>query len=366
MIPILYEETEMEFDSNGIGRLSDCLSYEVTEERNGVYELELVYPVSGKHSESIDLGCIILAKANAKDSRSQPFEIQNVVKDTENTISVFATHISYRMSYIPVKPITNTASITASEAINLINNNAVGNKNFTLKTDKADRAVFNMPVPLSMKAMLYGEEGSLLDCYGGTWHFDHFTATLKGQRGENTDLVIRYGKDLEKLTYGASREDIYTGVLPYWKGSYTPEGSDDAIDVVVVPDLPVVIQSYENKLPYSRNIVVDITSSFQSEEFENYPTKQQVTEKGLEYVKEHITGIEDTTIEVSFSSGNELDRWSKNLGLCDEVTVIHNPFGLHATGKIVKTVYDGLLERYKTIEIGMLKANIVDFIGGNK
>lgn len=367
MIPILYSENETEFDSNGIGRFSDCISCRVTEERNGVYELELVYPVSGKHSESIDLGCIILAKANAKDSRLQPFEIVDVVKDTDNVISVFAVHISYRMSFIPVKPISNSSYITAGTAINLIKNNVVGNNPFTLKTDKADKAIFNMPLPLSMKSMLYGEEGSLLDCYGGTWYFDHFTATLMGQRGEHTDVVIRYGRDLEEFTYGGSREEIYTGILPYWKGSYTPEGADDAVEVVVVPDSPVVKSAFENKLPYSRNIVVDVTGDFDDDEFENYPTKSQVTAKGVEYVNANVTETEETYVKISFVQERKDDNsYINSLGMCDEVTVIHNPFGVYVTGKIVKTVYDVLLERYESVEIGLIKPNVIDYMGGNK
>jgi phage-related protein len=42
MIPILYDKDETEFKTNGLGRLSDAISCIVTEERNGIYELEMV------------------------------------------------------------------------------------------------------------------------------------------------------------------------------------------------------------------------------------------------------------------------------------------------------------------------------------
>ena len=48
MIPILYEKDETSFTSNGLGRLRDCISCVVTEERNGIYELTLTYPVSAR------------------------------------------------------------------------------------------------------------------------------------------------------------------------------------------------------------------------------------------------------------------------------------------------------------------------------
>ena len=41
MKPILFESTETEFISNGIGRLADAITCTVLEERNGQYELEM-------------------------------------------------------------------------------------------------------------------------------------------------------------------------------------------------------------------------------------------------------------------------------------------------------------------------------------
>ena len=54
MKPILYEATETEFVSNGIGRLSDAVSCTVLEERNGQYELEMEYPVTGIHYKDLE------------------------------------------------------------------------------------------------------------------------------------------------------------------------------------------------------------------------------------------------------------------------------------------------------------------------
>lgn len=43
----LHESTEMSFTTNGLGALSDAITCEVTEERNGEFELEMEYPVTG-------------------------------------------------------------------------------------------------------------------------------------------------------------------------------------------------------------------------------------------------------------------------------------------------------------------------------
>ena len=44
----LFEATSREFSTNGLGNLPDAVSCSVVEERNGKYELEMKYPVTGK------------------------------------------------------------------------------------------------------------------------------------------------------------------------------------------------------------------------------------------------------------------------------------------------------------------------------
>ena len=59
MKPILYAPEEKEYKTNGLGRLSDAISCTVTEERNGQYELHMVYPQNGIHFADIKNGCQI-------------------------------------------------------------------------------------------------------------------------------------------------------------------------------------------------------------------------------------------------------------------------------------------------------------------
>ncbi len=49
MIPVLYLPNAADFSTFGLGVLTDTISCEVTEERNGVFECLLKYPVSGQH-----------------------------------------------------------------------------------------------------------------------------------------------------------------------------------------------------------------------------------------------------------------------------------------------------------------------------
>ena len=79
MIPILYENTEYLFETNGLGRLSDAISCIVTEERNGAYELAMEYPENGIHASELETDRIIFAKPAAFETE-QPFRIYKITK----------------------------------------------------------------------------------------------------------------------------------------------------------------------------------------------------------------------------------------------------------------------------------------------
>ena len=67
MKPILYKAGETDFNHNGIGALSETIACEVTEERNGEFELYLEYPASGLHYAEIQELCLVKAKPNSVD-----------------------------------------------------------------------------------------------------------------------------------------------------------------------------------------------------------------------------------------------------------------------------------------------------------
>lgn len=93
MIPILYESNETRFTSNGIGRLRDCISCAVTEERNGIFECDFEYPVTGAHYEDIIEGRIVYV-THDDTGIPQPFDIVGSTKPISGVVTFHAVHIS--------------------------------------------------------------------------------------------------------------------------------------------------------------------------------------------------------------------------------------------------------------------------------
>lgn len=195
MIPILFPSTATEFKTQGLGALSDAISCIVTEERNGEYELEMEYPLDGIHFAELTDRCIITAIPSPYRI-PQPFRIYQITKPLNGVCTIYAQHISYDLSGVPLNPFT---ADNALEAMVGLESNAEGDSPFKFRTDKSTVAKFMVTVPSAARSVLGGQTGSILDVYGGEYEWDGFTVKLQNTRGQDNGVIIRYGKNLTNL-----------------------------------------------------------------------------------------------------------------------------------------------------------------------
>lgn len=347
MNPILFDASEITFDSNGLGVLSDAISCTVTEERNGAFELTLEYPISGIHYEEIINRRIIYCKPNPYAS-PQPFRIYRMTKPLSGRVTVYAEHISYDLSGIPVSPFT---AGSASAAMLQIENSAAVDSNFTFWTDKETAATMTVEAPSSTRSILGGNAGSVLDVYGGEYEWDRWTVRLWSARGADNGVIIRYGKNLTDLEQDENISNVATGVYPYWKDS---DGN--------LVELPEKIVNAPGTYNFTRIIPLDLSS-----DFEEQPTVEQLRERAEKYVDDNDIGIPTVSISVAFQPLDQTEEYKdlallERVGLCDTVTVQYETLGVSAKAKCVKTEYDVLLDRYTSIELGDARTNIADTI----
>ena len=179
MKPILYPAGETQFKNNGLGRLSEATKCLVTEERNGQYELEMQYPVTGRHYKEIIEERIIAARHDDSDD-AQPFRIYKITRPMNGIVTVSARHISYQLSKVAVMPFS---AETCAGALGGMITNSVGDCPFTFWTDKLLEAHFHVDVPSSFRSLLGGVSGSILDVYGpGEYEWDKFTVKFHTHR----------------------------------------------------------------------------------------------------------------------------------------------------------------------------------------
>lgn len=338
MIPILYDKNEIAFVSNGLGRLVDCVSCEVTEERNGVYECEFVYPMTGRfYQEMVENGGIIsVIHDDAKDR--QAFDIYKYSAPIDGLVTFNARHISYRLSGIVVRPFTAASCALALQGIK---DNSVMPNPFTFWTDKVVLSTFTLDVPASARALLAGQQGSILDVYGkGEYKYNNFDVRLYVNRGIDSGVEIRYGKNLSNMTRENDKGDLYNSIAPYWKGES---------GVVTVPGYIVTAtgQTVQKCVP------MDFSGEFSEE-----PTAAQLQAAAENYLAENEPWAAFDNITVDFVQLWETEDYKdvavlERCSLCDTVSVYFPALGVTNThAKIIKVTYDVLRERYSSMELG--------------
>ena len=354
MKPILYPAGETQFQNNGLGRLSDMVKCLVTEERNGQYELEMQYPITGIHYKDITEERIIAARHDDSDD-IQPFRIYKITRPMNGIITVNARHISYQLSKVAVMPFS---AGNCPEALAGLVENSVGDCPFTMWTDRLLEANFSVDQPSSFRSLLGGVSGSILDVYGpGEYEWDKFTVKFHSHRGTDQDVHIRYGKNMTDVKKTSDTSNLWTGVLPFWAGT---DEAEQAI-LVTLPE-KVVYSDYADHYTYKMVIPLDLSSEFTAR-----PTEEQLRVRAQSYVRGNSADGIPASIDVSFVAlwqTEEYKNWAplQKLKLCDTVTVYHKGLGIENKAKIVSVTYNVLLERYEKMTIGEVKTNLGDSI----
>ena len=371
MFPILFESNEQNFTSNGLGRLTDATSCIVTEERNGIFELEMQYPLDGAHYDDIAYDRILFCRT-CDAVAMQPFRIYRISRPLAGIVTVYARHISYDLNKIVVAPFTEP-SIT--QLFLNLPSHALNNCPFTFSTDKTVTADFDVAVPSSIRSLMGGSEGSILDVYGtGEYKYDKYNVYLYLHRGADNGVTIRYGKNLTDAKKDEDGANVFNAVAPYW------QGEDGTVVTTPTPVYGASVQtaytdSGGNQYTDGNDPYTSGTSSASitcipldlSDKFETQPTVQELAIEAASWLTANTSVVPKENINISFVhlwQTNEYKNYAplQRVNLCDTVTVIYTKLGVSVTAKVIKTVYDVLRERYNSMELGTPRSTLSNTI----
>lgn len=344
MIPILFDSAATTYTTNGIGRL-DAISCTVTEELNGIFELEMTYPASGPRFSDLVVSNIILAQPY-DGAAAQPFRIYKVGKEMAGRVTVSARHLSYQLNWIPVMPF-NYSSL--ADCLAKLKSQSVYTNPFTFWTDKTIPTGGAFVEPLPVRSCLGGVQGSVLQRYGGDYEWDNWTVKLLTRRGADNGVRISYGKNLVDAQQETNIENTYTGVCPYYINTDTNE-------VTTLPE-KYIAASTASGFPFLRIQTVDFSS-----DFDNPPTVAQLRARTQAYITDNNIGHPHVSVDVNFVALWQTEEY-KNIAplervqLGDTVTVHFDKLDIDEQARVVAYTYDVLRERYNEITIGDLKSS---------
>lgn len=353
MIPILYDAGETAFASNGLGRLRDCISCIVTEERNGIFECVFEYPQTGAHFDMLQPGRIIAVRHDDTGD-IQPFDIVGYTKPIDGVVTFQCVHISYRQSGIVA---VGSNINTLADAFTMLESGEPSNP-FNYSSDITSTAFMASAdgTPRSVRQFLGGIEGSILDTFGGEYEFDKFNVILHKSRGVVRDFSIRYGVNMLDYNEQTDYQGSYTSCVPFWSGQDN-NGAEVKVIGNRVDSGAVSFNGRDECVP------LDL-----SDKFETQPTTAELEAEALAQMQSKQTSLPASTIKVDFVRLQDMPEYEGyaplfDCRLCDTVRVIFPYYGTSGQYKIVKTTYNVLREKFDGMELGTLSTSLAEALG---
>ena len=345
---VLFPSGATTFETQGLGSIVDAISCNVHEVLNGEYELEMQYPITGLQYNNLQNRRIIYSKHDPY-SEPQPFRIYRITRPMNGIVSIYARHVSYDLAGIPVGVFDANNAQSAMQGLK--NNSLVANP-FLFETTMPTVANFSCQYPQPCRNLLGGQEGSILDVYGGEYEWDEWTVHLQSRRGSDNGVRITYGKNLIDIEQDENIANLKTGIIPYWINSETGE---------VIYSSPQIIQA-PGEFNFSSVVPVDF-----GEQFESQPTPQELAEAGQEYITDNKIGVPTVSIDLSFA---QLEQYSlyestealERVRIGDTVHVFFTQLGINVSSRVVETNYDPILNRYNSVSVGSVRADIAGTI----
>lgn len=335
--PTLHAPDDITCTTQGLGALGRAINCTVTENLNGSFELRMLFPADDAMAGQIGIGSIIKAKPSPYRD-GQQFRVYRLRKGLTNTVEIYAAHISYDLAGAVVMPFTAYGALSAFNALR----GAYPVPDFEFIVDGVDGGEVTVAVPRTVKSVISGQEGSIVDVCGGELEYNNRQVILHQSRGRETGVRIRYGHNLTELQEDISGEDMVGGLMPFWVSA-----SDHS---VVVGDVVTLAGASDRVQP------VDVTTSIEGLDPGETPTKDQVTAAGqaaligrtnapTAYLTVNFVPL-DTTLE--YKGFAQLEACD----IGDKITIEYAQLGINATAQITELEYDVLADRYKSVTVG--------------
>ncbi|HAP6905806.1 TPA: CHAP domain-containing protein [Enterococcus faecium] len=344
MIPRIYSPTETDFSTNGLGILKDTTKCEIYEVANGKYELELEYPLGTRFDEYFENDYQIKAKSNDQEEYHIFFIDDKDIDTFLDTVTIYAQSRTNRLGRRAVT-FAEVDSKTGREAMAIIENNMDKKSDIRLYSDitTVSSTTFEARNVLNCIA---GEQGSLLQYWGGEIKREPFKLSLLKRRGRDNIGTIRYGKDLSGLKVKLDWTGVKTRIIPY------ADPQSDAGTTSRIYGSPVDSE-YINNYP-------DVyTEHVQFTEEQGVKDVNSLNKIAKNYFKTINPGCDKPKISITVEfdkltdteEGKEFAK-IRNYGLFDTFKIYHRKYKLYFESKVSGVQYDSLSEKVLKLEAG--------------
>lgn len=348
---IIYDKTETNFTTNGLGFLTDVISASIVDQLNGEYTLTFEYPMNAKNGDKLIEDNIV--KCRVADGSQQLFIITNVVK-TYQTYKVSCRHIFYKLLLNFVEDVY-PQNLNAADFLNWILNRTQYPSGFTGYSDisllRTARYVRKNPVEC-----ILGEDNSMVNLYGGEIKRDNFNIYFNARVGNDEGVKLIFGKNITGINVNIDISNCYTRIMPMgYDGLLLPEKyiDSDLIDAYPYPRIALMKFEEIKYDPSNDNAYHTLEEAYQA-------LRDAVDAQYEAGIDKPAVNISVNWLELSKTEEYKEYASLERVHLGD--TIYANILGTNFTTRVIKTTYNPLTDTIEKFEIGTFKASIGDSI----
>ena len=329
----LFNSTDLTFDSNG-DKIINATKAIVHKEDNGDFYLDFECDLS--YINDIVENNILVANTPQGE---QAFRIGNVSK-TKYKITTKAKHVFYdSQNYL----IADSYVVDKDCAGAMYHLNAATEPTSPFATFSDITAVGSFRC---VRKSLYEALKTVQERWGGHFIRDNFSIGLRSETGADSDVVVRYRKNIQDITCEENWDDVVTKLLPV--------GKDGILLNKLDPNRSVYLTAAKQyDVPFTKTV------SFSQDNIneEDFTDEEGVLDEAAYYTaliedlerqgEEYL--LENSVPKISYTLKANLNTIT-DIG--DKITVIHEPLNLSLTASVIAYDYNCILKKYTELSFG--------------
>ena len=350
----IYCSDETVFTHNGLAILNPMTAY-IEEELNGVYQLNLTIPYDS-HGKWKEVEEYRIIKAN-----QQLFRIQRVTPGM-TTLGIYATHIFYDLADNYVLD-TNIVEKSGGVALNQILSRLTYETKFTATSDISSLKNARIVRKNALNAIMGLDDNTFINRWGGELYRDNFFFSINERVGSNKGFKITYSKNMTGFSAEIDMSTVATRLIPIaYDGLLLPEVYLDSENINQFPH-PIIKELELSDIKVkSDNLEDEEAFETQDAAFEAMRVRTKAVFKEQKLDQPSIN-YKINFVSLARTEEYKLFEFLETVGLGDDVTVYHQPLGIHVTARCIKYKLNLITQQYDSIELGTFKQNLTTMVG---
>lgn len=329
----LFSSMDKIFETNG-DKIIKATKAKVHKEDNGNFYLDFESGIN--YAEDIVENAILVVNLPQGD---QAFRISNVSK-TKSKISTKAWHVFYDSQNYLIKD-SYVVDKDCAGAMGHLNNATEPVSPFSTSSDITSVGSYRC-----VRKSLFEALEVVRERWGGHLIRDNFSIGLNRTIGVDTQVVIRYRKNLKEITCEENWNDVVTKLLPVGKDGILLNELDPQRSVYLVSAISYAVP-YTKTVSFTQDNISEDDYKDEDGNLDEVAYKTALVEdlelKGIKYLEEN------SKPKISYTLSANLDNIT-DIG--DTVEVIHEPLNISLTASVTGFDYDCILKKYTEITFG--------------